>query len=274
MQWCRRTRRFAGLLPLVLVICLHSWKVAIAEVGNDSTLTLELRPTNDTGLRYAAVKYFTIVIANQGTKPCEDVAVDLSLHPTSEVVRGDRDLQWRNGSKTAKWNVGVLAPGKTREKTVAVLPDKNGDYGITVQGKRGGRSVCSRTSSSPTPLLVEIMPTQRRPRVGENHIVELRVTNVRAAPVFNIQVRCLVPDVLRIVSGDGPVDHQIGPNNVTFVPLPKLEGRESIVYRVIVKGAKTSNARIRAEVNSLNDVEPIVECEEVQVRETVKGADR
>ncbi|MFM7148847.1 MAG: hypothetical protein ACKO23_03295 [Gemmataceae bacterium] len=116
-----------------------------------------------------------------------------------------------------------------------------------------------------TSLSMEWTAAQDRLLLGREMNFELRLYNPGPAPVQGVRVVVDLPETMQATQADGPTRWQISGRQVVFEPLPELKARIDGIYQIRVRGVRTGQGQVRAEVYAAGAEKPQVQARGVLV---------
>lgn len=100
--------------------------------------------------------------------------------------------------------------------------------------------------------------------VGGQVTYEIKVANQSATPITNIRLTCAVPLNQMFVSGAGPTQVTARDQSVTIQPLPVLDGKGVVFWRVVVKAVRAGDTRFKVDLACDQLAQPIAREEATQ----------
>lgn len=113
-------------------------------------------------------------------------------------------------------------------------------------------------------VLFEVVDLEDPVVVGENVTYEIKVLNQGSAPLTRVRLSCAIPEQQEFVSAEGPTHAHVIGRSVTMDPVPSLDGKASVTWRVVVKAIAPGDVRLKASLVSDEFTTPIEEIEATQ----------
>jgi uncharacterized repeat protein (TIGR01451 family) len=209
---------------------------------------------------------YDITITNKGDGPAKDLEV------TDIVTAGSTFMSASDGGTFSDgkvvWKLGTLAPGASKKISVTLRLDTIG----TVVNKATAKAYCASASAESTTkvvgiaaILLEVIDLEDPVEVGSNTTYVISVTNQGSAVGTNIRIVATLPDEQEYVTSSGPTRANVSGKVVTYMPVPRLEPKATVEYRVVVKGVKTGDLRFHVDLQSDQMTSPVNETESTHV---------
>ncbi len=211
---------------------------------------------------------FCFEVKNTGDAVAADTVVSTSV-PAGEVVE-IRDKGARQ-DKNIVWSVGALKPAETRK--VCFRSRVNEATVLRTAGRATARCAEPVSASCETKvigipaILLEVIDLDDPVEVGKTTTYVITVTNQGTAPDTNIQVIATIPDQAEYVSATGATPPKAEGQKVTFSAVAKLEPKQKVEWRLIVRAKKPGDVRFALEMNSDQLTSPVRETEATKLYE-------
>jgi uncharacterized repeat protein (TIGR01451 family) len=227
-------------------------RVATANAGNAESEActqvlvpgLSIVKTGDKEQFLSRPARYRIVVNNTGETTLTGVVVTDTAPPETTIASATGATI--NG-KTATWNIGSLAPGAEKSFDLTLTAQAAGNYcnNATVASAEGLRETAQACTiwRGVGALLLEKADDPDPIQINETTTYMVRVTNQGTADDTNIKVVVEFPAELDPVSAThGGV---VNGKRVTFPAFPRLSSKQAFEYKVIAKGVKVGDARVR-----------------------------
>ncbi len=209
---------------------------------------------------------YEITVTNRGDSPANNLLITEMVPPGATYVSASDGGVAGNGMVV--WNVGTLDPLASRKVSVLIRLDRIGTivHNVKVQAYCAAASAkCETVVEGIAAILLEVVDLDDPVEIGSNSTYLIRVTNQGSAVGTNINVVATLPDELEYVGSSGPTEAKVSGKIVSFVPLSNLAAKQTVVYRVEVKGIKTGDLRFHVELQSDQMTSPVMETESTNV---------
>lgn len=231
---------------------------------------LDVQKVGPTGKRYIGRPVdYTITVSNKG----DTVAKGTTL--TDTIPAGLQFVSASDGGagsgSTVTWNLGDMAPGASKTVNVRFTATAAGE----LKNVAKATAVCTEASADAVihpegipAVLLEVIDMSDPIEVGAQETYEITVTNQGSANDTNITIKIEIPAEMDFVSAAGPTQGTASGKNVTFAPLPSLAPKAKAVYKLVTKGTKTADVRLKVELlTDQTSPTPVVETESTHVYE-------
>jgi uncharacterized repeat protein (TIGR01451 family) len=198
--------------------------------------------------------------ANPGAHPAAGVRLTLSLPDGLDFVSAAGGA-YDPAARRVVWATGALEKGQTQVATAKLRGRATGEWTCqaTAAAERLGEARASqpvRVEGAPA-LRVEFAPAGEAVAAGVESVVELRVSNQGDGPATNVRLTAVAPDVLTPLSVEGPAPGRVAGRQASFDLLPALAPRQTVVYRVKVRGGSRGEGRWQADLNADQLPQPV-----------------
>ncbi len=212
---------------------------------------------------------YEITVTNTGSAEAKDTVLEERLPRGVKVISA-------NGGKTQRdrisWRLGSLAPNA--KKTVKVTLSSStagkitGTANVTAKCADAARADVATELRGIPAILLEVVDVEDPILVGEFETYEIRVTNQGTAAGTNILITAILEDSMELTSTSGPTKEKARTGmKIEFLPLAKLEPKESRTWKVVVKAKKAGDARFRVQLQSDQMKRPVDESESTNLYE-------
>lgn len=202
-------------------------------------------------------------IKNTGDAPSAGTVVEVAL-PAGASFRGASP----GGAQAAgrvTWDLGVLAPGATKEVCLNAVSENIGTVAFAATAKgacaKPVSTTCSTRISGIPAILLEVIDIEDPIEVGKTETYQIEVTNQGSATDTGVRITCELEDAQEFVSGSGATAVTGQGRSITMAPLASLPAKEKAVWRVVVKALKPANVRFKVTMLSDQLTRPVEETE-------------
>ena len=205
---------------------------------------------------------YKITVTNIGDKPITEVIVtDEAPNGTSIVSANGANI----GGNRAVWRIDSIKAGDHVDLPITLTTCTPGYYCNRVHAHTAQNTCCSGewcTRWKGTPAInICIVDLEDPICVGEMTTYRVTVVNQGSEPDRNVRLTVRFPDEISPVSAMGASPGQVSGQTVTFNPLPMLNARQTVEYRIDGRAKRSGDARVKVEVMSDSITTPIVEEE-------------
>ncbi|MBP5626879.1 DUF11 domain-containing protein [bacterium] len=204
---------------------------------------------------------YNIVVTNPGDAGLTDVVVVDTLPPhTTYVSSSGGQVQ---GNQVI-WRLNTLGPGQSQTFNVTVTCHTPGTHVNTVTAEC--REGLRRQAEAPTvwrgmpAVRVEVVDDPDPVEIGGETVYTISVMNQGTAQDSNVEVTAVFPNSLKPLAVSGAIGSQIQGQKVIFAPVPTIQPKQEIIYRIKAQALSVDDARLRVYVKT-NLLETPV-CEE------------
>ncbi len=210
---------------------------------------------------------YEITVLNQGDGPARETMIEDIIPPGMTSIEATAGAQ-SAGSKLV-WELGTLEPNTSKTVRVSYMPTKEGDVMATATAT----AYCAETVSDSTKTSVkgiaaarlEVIDLQDPVEVGDTTTYLITVSNQGSAADTNIRISCALDDKLQYVSSAGATAGSIMGKTVSFAPLRNLDPKSKAAWRVVVRGAKAGDVRLRVVMHTDQLALPIEHTEATHI---------
>ncbi len=183
---------------------------------------------------------YEIVVSNPGDTPLRNVVVGNRTPPETSIVAAPGATISGNH---ATWNIAELQPGAKYSATIKLTAKAVGTLCNNVTVFSGGLSAsakaCTLWKGIPA-VLLEVGDDPDPIQVGESTTYTIKVTNQGSADLHNLKIMAKFADQVTPFSvAPDSISGQI----VNFPAVTTLEARQTLTYKISVKGGSTGDSR-------------------------------
>jgi hypothetical protein len=204
-----------------------------------------------------------LTVRNEGDLPEEQATLVLPLPEGTTVQRSQPEGMAAEGAII--WQLAALAPGESRRVCAVLTAAEPKSFQIepTVRG------LCAKPVSSQCRIgvlgvpgiLLEVVDVLDPVLVGDPVDYEIRVTNQGSAPITQVRLLCVFPASQKYLAGTGPTAFTAQADRVICEPLPRLEPKATVVWKLKAQVLEPGDARFRVELTGDQFSLPIEELE-------------
>ncbi len=195
---------------------------------------------------------YEITVVNKGDGPARDTMVEDMIPPGVTSVEATSGAQF-SGSKLI-WQLGTLEPNVSKTVRVSYTPMKEGDVMATATAS----AYCAETVtdlaktsiSGIAAARLEVVDLEDPVEAGDTTTYLVTVTNQGSAADTNIRIVCALDDNLQYVSSAGATAGSIMGRTVSFAPLRNLEPKAKVAWRIVVRGARAGDVRVKVSMHT------------------------
>jgi len=211
---------------------------------------------------------YTIKVSNPTDATLQGVMVRDRLPAEMEFVEATPNGQFVNGE--AIWSVGNLGPREERTLKLVAKANQLSKQAVqivqasTETGLKRDAQAILEIFGAPGLRLEMIDRGDPAPIGGKvQYIVE--VTNTGTTPANGVEIRCLVPPQMKILSTKGPTKETIQGPNVLFEKFDNLRPGEKIGFNIEVECKELGDVRFRTELRAASLETPVIEEESTRI---------
>jgi uncharacterized repeat protein (TIGR01451 family) len=197
---------------------------------------------------------FRLEVANGGTVTARNVKLVQTLPPALAIVSATSGAALDNGGHALVWSLSDVKVGERQTLMFRCRATLGGDWPLTAavmsQNLAPTRVESMLHAESSASLKLEPQAREERLAVGAETIYRLRVFNKGDAASTGLRLIATLPDTLTPLKTEGPSEGRIDNQQVSFAPLPRLEGHGDVVYRLHVRGRQAGKGMLRIELSA------------------------
>ncbi|MEM7812636.1 MAG: hypothetical protein AAF532_14270 [Planctomycetota bacterium] len=215
------------------------------------------------GLRYIGrTATYTLKVTNDGSAPNSNVRVTQQIPDGFAFVRADGSGRFDSVTRQAKWFLGRLDAGETRELHLELSAERLGSFvhqaaTVSEHGARSDATLTTLVDGTPS-LTMQIVDLDDPVEVGAETAYEIRIENEGTKAATNVAASCKLPLGATLVEAGGASPYRSEGSVVFFRPLETLRPGQSASYRVRVRGDQAGNQRFRVRLSSDSITEPLI----------------
>ena len=211
-----------------------------------------------------------ITISNPGTAPAKNVSLKVQLPTGLQFVSANNAGSYDKQTRTVRWLLEELPAADTGEVELTTIPTQigqqliryqaNADKGVQTMGQKeclveGMAALLTQLSDTSDPVLV-----------GEKSSYLISVINQGSKASGNVRVTAQIPAGMEFLAAEGPTNYRVDPSGlVVFDPIPQLAPKADLNFKVLVRGVKPGDQRLKLSVVSDELTAPVTKEESTQV---------
>ena len=205
---------------------------------------------------------YNIVVTNPGDAALTDVVVVDTLPPYTTYVSSSGGQAQGN---QVIWRLNTLAPGQSQTFNVTVTCKTPGTHTNTVTAEC--REGLRRQAEAPTvwrgmpAVRVEVVDDPDPVEIGGETVYTISVMNQGTAQDSNVEVTAVFPNSMKPLAVAGAIGSQIQGQKVIFAPVPVIDPKQEIIYRIKAQALSVDDARLKVYVKTNLLDTPVIEEE-------------
>lgn len=216
---------------------------------------------------------FRIEAANPTASTARNVRIVQTFPPTVDIVSFSSGASLDNSRHALIWSLSELKAGERQTLIFRGKANSAGDWPLTTavfSPSLAETRVENMLHVQAAPALkLELQAREERLALGAETMYRIRVLNNGDAVANGLRLTVSLPEAITPLKAEGPSEGRIEYQQVRFAPLPQLEGRSEVVYRIPVRGRLPGKGIVRVELLSDNQP-PIAKEISIQVDETAR----
>jgi uncharacterized repeat protein (TIGR01451 family) len=224
--------------------------------------SLELKVAGP-GLRYLDrnAKY-TVNVTNNSTVASNNVRVLEQVPAGFEYVKSNRGGKYDPQGRTLSWFVGRLESGQSIQLEVELTAKEMGQYAqqfraVADNGAEASAATETRVEGIPS-IVMEVVDLDDPVEVASETAYEIRLRNEGSKAAQNLSVSCELPAGAELINCKGPTEYVTEGGILIFKSLGQLAPKQSVTYRVHVRGTEAGNLKFRARLTSDSIQKPLI----------------
>jgi len=205
----------------------------------------------------------SLTVQNAGTYPARDLILQDVLSAGVELLEASDNATFVEG--LLEWQLGELAVGASRTVTVSLRSLGQGvmrNEAVASAWCAARVAAAAQTQCVGVPaILLEVIDVEDPIEVGQKEAYVITATNQGTARDTNIVISCQLEETTRYLSSSGPTQGTLTGNVVTFAPLPALEPKASVSWRVNVQAVAVGDVRFGVQMTTDQLSRPVSETE-------------
>ena len=232
-------------------------------------------PQLKTGIRGPAKRYldrrakFQISVSNPGTASAENVDLVAHLPKGLTFVNTTNSGLYNQQTHSIRWSLDELPAGEVGTVELLAKASDMGRHKIRVEGSAdmelSDAAEANLEVEGLAALLFTVADLSDPIEIGGQTTYEIRVVNQGSKAATGVKLAAQLPQGLRAVGGEGPTRELLGQGKVGFDPLPRLNPKAEVTFKVHVEGTAAGDQRFRVYLSSAEMQEPVVKEESTRV---------
>lgn len=238
----------AGRYPVAVKVMAPQQEPATAE----TTITvteggLKVQPAPVSQLPLGRAGEVHVLVSNETAEPLKNVVVTHALEEGMQFLgASDRGLCNADGH-SVHWLLETLGPGESHTLKLRIRPTKSGSIAAAVAARADGldevRIERALEVRGQADLTVRVLDRDNPLEVGRETVYEIQVANRGSSPASGVKLEVAFTEGLQAKRASGPTQQKLDRRRVAFEPLPVLQPRGQVVYRVAALGLGTAGQR-------------------------------
>jgi uncharacterized repeat protein (TIGR01451 family) len=205
---------------------------------------------------------YTINVTNSSTVATNNVRVLQQIPAGFEFVRASRGGKFEAQGKSLTWFVGRLESGQAAQLEVELAAKELGQYVQQVRviadnGVEATASAETRVEGTAS-IVMEVVDLDDPVEVASETAYEIRLKNEGSKAAANVSLSCELPAGVELINCKGPSDYVTESGMLIFKSLPQIPPKQTVTYRVHVRGTEAGNLRFRARLTSDSIQKPLI----------------
>ncbi|MBX9678047.1 MAG: DUF11 domain-containing protein [Gemmataceae bacterium] len=211
---------------------------------------------------------YSIKVSNPTDATLQGVMVRDRLPAELEFVEASPSGQFVNGE--AIWNLGNLGPREERTLKLVAKANQIAKQAVqivqasTESGLKRDAQAILEIFGAPG-LRLEMIDRGDPAPIGGKVQYTIEVTNTGTTPANGVEIRCLVPPQMKILSTKGPTKEAIQGPNVLFEKFDNLQPGQKIGFAIEVECKELGDVRFRTELRASSLETPVIEEESTRI---------
>lgn len=212
---------------------------------------------------------YEVNLANPGTAVARNVDLTAFLPRGMKFVGADSEGRYDPTQHAVFWSLEELPADKRGTVKLTTVPREPGEHVLRVES-HGDRNL---TASNEQLVVVEAAPElvfsvvdlSDPIEIGSETAYEIRVVNNGTKAASNVQLAVLFPAELQALGGDGPTRSAGDAQRIVFDPVPRLQPREEVAFKVTGRAIKAGDIRVRVQLASDEEPTPVTKEESTRI---------
>jgi uncharacterized repeat protein (TIGR01451 family) len=209
---------------------------------------------------------YEITVSNTGDAAARDTVLVDPLPTGATFVSASDNGRFADGKVT--WNLGTIEAGGSKKVSLTLKATQR----TTAKNTATATAYCAEASASTTSefkgvpaILLEMIDVADPIEVGASETYVIEVTNQGTAEDTNITIVATIPAEMEYVSSDGPTKAVVEGRTVRFPAVPSLAPKGKLTYKVVTKGTKEADVRVKVALDSDMIDAPVEETESTHI---------
>jgi uncharacterized repeat protein (TIGR01451 family) len=212
---------------------------------------------------------YTVSVSNPGTATAKGIELVTRLPRGLKFVKANNSGHYDANSHSVTWALEELPPSVTGTVMLTAIPVEPGEQRLRAEGRAQQNLTDEQEQvtvvKGMAALLFQVMDVADPIEINGQTEYEIRVTNQGSKAADNVRLVALVPAEMEFVSAEGPTRHAAAGQQIAFEPLSRLAPKAETTYRIVVKGRRPGDLRMRVQVTADDLEQPIIKEESTRV---------
>ena len=212
---------------------------------------------------------YSIRLTNHGTAAAQNVRLRCNIPTTFNFSKANHGGRFDAAANTIIWQLGQVNPGDEILVQCTLRAMDQGDFTVLTQvnAERGLQATTEQVLNVKgiAALVVEVVDVDDPVEVGTETFYEILVTNQGTDFAYDVEVFADIPEGIKLIDQKGPTNGQLEGNQLRFSGIPKLAPKADAIFRVMVRGDKAGDFRLKVQATSRTILDPVVEIERTKV---------
>jgi len=207
-----------------------------------------------------------LTVKNTGTVPEPRVTVLLPIPTGATLTSTTAGGTVSDGSVV--WDLNSLAPDATQEVCATFLATEPAHLAFVPKAQGAcapaAETACATRVVGVAGILLEVVDLEDPVLTGDPVTYDIEVVNQGSLPLTNLKLVCTLPEQQDFVSAEGVTQARVSGRTVTMDPLPSIEPKATVTWRVVTKAIAAGDARFKTELSGDQFPTPVQEFEATQ----------
>lgn len=212
---------------------------------------------------------YEVNLANPGTAVAKNVDLTAFLPRGMKFIAADSEGQYDPTRHAVHWSLEELPADKRGTVKLTTVPREPGEHVLRVES-RGDRNLAASNEQlvvveAAPELVFSVVDLSDPIEVGSETAYEVRIVNNGTKAASNVQLAVLFPAELQALRGDGPTRSAGDAQRIVFDPVPRLQPREEVAFKVTGRALRAGDIRVRVQLASDEEPNPVTKEESTRI---------